>query len=324
MRGKGDLVVTSKENALAVRDLAGIVEAWADVRTDASSERRGDLRRDKTKAVLDFFAFAGKAPEQISPDDVRQWQAHLEQDGKSPATVYAMTSRISSFYNWAKMKNPVNLARPKAPKAYQSESAKSLSDDDVRALMGTVRKLARKSVTAKRDYVMLLLYFLTGMRREEIARLRWGDLKFNGELVITTRVKGGDAVTFGLKDPAAPAALLQYLKASKRLKSMGADSPLWTRHDRAGAPGERMTSHAFAKNLKHYAELAGIGTIHVHMTRHTAARIVADESGSLNDTQEFLGHENKATTRVYVKRVGVKKDRWSKRIARRLDLAGTK
>ncbi|MDE3088769.1 MAG: tyrosine-type recombinase/integrase, partial [Chloroflexota bacterium] len=272
MSNQSSLIVTSRDRAVAVRSLASLVAAWADARTDATSERRGDLRHDKTKAVLDFFAFVGKTPEQITANDVREWQAHLEEEHKAPATVYAMLSRVSSFYNWAKVKNPViDQVRPKAPLPYQSESSKSLSDDDVCSLMAAVKKLSRKSIAAKRDYAMLAMYFATGMRREEIARLRWGDLQINGKIVFATRVKGGQIVTRELKDPAVQAALLHYLKASRRLKSMKAESPLWTRHDRAGKPGGRLTSHAFSKNLKHYAALAGIGAIHVHMTRHTVA-----------------------------------------------------
>ena len=54
-----------------------------------------------------------------------------EAHGLAPATVYAKISRVSSFYEWAMEspelaqvipRNPVKLARPKAPKAYQTES----------------------------------------------------------------------------------------------------------------------------------------------------------------------------------------------------------
>jgi site-specific recombinase XerC len=54
--------------------------------------------------------------------------------------------------------------------------------------------------------------------------------------------------------------------------------------------------------------------------RHTYARIVAEESGSLKETQEVLGHRNEVTTRVYVQRIGVRRDRFSSRVANRLEL----
>jgi site-specific recombinase XerD len=96
------------------------------------------------------------------------------------------------------------------------------------------------------------------------------------------------------------------------------ERPLWTRHDRAGKPGAPLTSRAFAENLKAYARKAGIEKINVHRTRHTFARIVAEETGSYLETQEALDHENVATTRVYVERIVVKADKHSGKIARRM------
>lgn len=113
-------------------------------------------------------------------------------------------------------------------------------------------------------------------------------------------------------------ALLDYLSSSGRLTALKTDSPLWTRHDRAGRPGAALTSHAFVKNLKRYARDAGVGDVHLHQTRHSFARIVAEETGSITDTQDALGHRNAATTRVYVQRIAVKRDRHSQRITGRL------
>jgi hypothetical protein len=46
--------------------------------------------------------------------------------------------------------------------------------------------------------------------------------------------------------------------------------------------------------------------------------MVAEGSGSLSETQEALGHKPAGTTRVYVQRIAVKRDRFGKEIARRL------
>ena len=46
--------------------------------------------------------------------------------------------------------------------------------------------------------------------------------------------------------------------------------------------------------------------------------MVAEDTGSLMDTQEALGQRNLATTRVYVQRISVKRDKHSEGIAKRL------
>ena len=306
------------------------IAAWADATTDASSRRRKDLQRDKSRAVLDFFAFSGKSPEQVRPRDVKAWQAELERRELSPATVYAMISRVSSFYTWVRKIdglggalpiNPVNGARPKAPKAYQSESIKALADDELDELIRFVKAKADSgSTVGKRDYALLLHYVLTGRRRQEVIGLRWGDIRKNGTMIVSYRVKGGKYEVREVQSELVKAAMMEYLEASDRLESMVEDSPIWTRHDRAGKPGGPLTSHAFDKNLKRYAQATGLPDFHLHQLRHTFATQAADETGSLTDVQEALGHEHLSTTRVYVQRVGVRRDRLSERLAERLGL----
>ena len=66
---------------------------------------------------------------------------------------------------------------------------------------------------------------------------------------------------------------------------------------------------------------AGIeGSVHVHQLRHSFARILADEKGSLTAVWEALGHRNPATTRVYVESIRVKPDRHSQAAVERLGL----
>jgi integrase len=46
------------------------------------------------------------------------------------------------------------------------------------------------SIVGKRDLAMLLLYFVTAMRRREVAQLRWGNVKINDIITLTGEVKG--------------------------------------------------------------------------------------------------------------------------------------
>ena len=304
------------------------IALWAEARTDQTIARHDDLINDKSKAVGQFFAYTTKHPAQVSPADVQAWQDDLQARQLAPATIYAMVSRVSSFYRWcadnvpgmAGKANPVDVARPKAPKPYQNKLTKALDDEQARALVVHIRKLAEAgSVTAKRDYAMLRLYLATGMRREEVVSLRWGDVKINDIVKLSGKVKGGDIITREVKDQAVKVALLDYLQASGRLDTMQADSPLWVGHANRDTHGKPMSSRSFADNLKRYALQAGIGDVHVHMTRHTFARIVAEESGSLVASQDALGHKNAATTKVYVQRLGTKKDVFSGAVAARLE-----
>lgn len=312
-------------------------ELWAKSRTNPETPRYHDLINDKVKAVRDFFEWAAVHPALVTPVHVGGWRDTLKSRKLSEASIYAAISRISSFYRWAmkdrRLKdlihdNPVNLARPTAPRPYDSDKAKALSDDEMNHLLAVVKerantesafsKAGKSSLTAKRDYAMLLMYFTTGMRREEVASIRWKDVRLAPDkMEFTSRVKGGQRITRQIDDAKVVKAIWAYLKASGR--KLTPNSPLWARHNRGEhLPDQPVTSRAISENLKRYGKLAGINDIHLHQTRHTFARIVADDTGSLTETQDALLHSKPETTRVYVQRIGVKKDKHSSKITSRM------
>jgi integrase/recombinase XerC len=321
------LIPVGNEYEVALRNA---LRLWAESATSASTQRRDELLKYKQKAVDAFFDFIGKRPAEISPLDVEQWRDFLKSQGLKPTTIYTRICFLSSFFEWALrtpalkeqiMRNPVRLAMPKAPKPYQTESTKSWTDDELQRIVEVVKAKAEKGdLIGKRDYALLLFYLITGMRRQEVIGLRGRNLKLEAEaLVITSKIKGGDYVGREVRDESLRVALLDYLSACDRTFVLKTDGPLWTRHDRAGKPGAALSSHSFVKNLKQYAEQAGVGEVHLHQTRHSYARIIAEESGSITDTQDALGHRNAATTRIYVQRIAVKKDKYSEHIIKRIN-----
>ncbi len=314
---------------VAIRNAATL---WAEQNTRPETLARAEKLRDKVVAVTSFFEFVGKHPAEVTPEDVSNWRKLMEERSLAPATVYARISRVSAFYRWLMRdaqlsefirSNPAAQARPRYPRPYQSEATKSLSDGEMNLLLAVVRMLAQAgSVVGKRDYALLLFYFLTGLRRSEVIGLRGKDLEHkDGTLIIKYRRKGGKFTAREVSEPAAYEALTDYLKAAGRGNVLGTERPLWTRHDRAGKPGAPLSSRAFVENLKRYAEKAGFAHIHLHQTRHTYARIVAEETGSFLEAQEALDHENAATTRVYVQRITVKRDRHGSKVSARIKKA---
>lgn len=306
--------------------LQGAVSLWASA-TTGESGRRQDLLRDKQRIVLSFFRYIGKLPGEVEPGDVQNWLRNLEERGVKPGTTYQHACLLSSFYSWALKdpevgqhvrRNPARMARPRAPKPYQTESVKALSDEEVGALVGVVRGRALAGdVVAKRDYALLLLYLATGLRRQEAISLHGKDVQVGETLVLEYRAKGGDYRSREVREPQVRDALLDYLTAAGRLHALKTDAPLWTRHDRAGKPSEALSSHCFVKNLKKYAREAGVEGFHLHRTRHTFARIVSEFTGDITATQNALDHQNRSTTRVYVQRIAVKRDLYSEEISTR-------
>ncbi len=168
--------------------------------------RRSELVRKKSEAVRAFFAFVEKNPGEVDEQDVRAWTEHLRRERKmKPPTVYARLSFLSSFYEWAMRdsrtgaylrSNPVTLARPKAPRPYQTEKTKAWTDEELQSIVAQVEAragggdLAGKLV-GMRDLALLRMYMATGRRREEIISLRGRDVRLTeGGLEVGGRMKG--------------------------------------------------------------------------------------------------------------------------------------
>jgi site-specific recombinase XerD len=316
-----------RQDSVALRNA---IRVWADGTTNKLAHNPEALLRDKRTAVESFFQMAGKSPEGVDVTDVETWRLRMEEQGLKPNTVYTRVSLLASFFQWLMRdpvlgqhlrQNPVRPAMPKRPQSYQTEATKAYTDEEMNALLAAVRAEADGgSVKAMRDYALLLIYFLSGLRRREVISLRGRDVELKGEgMVINYRRKGGRYQGRDLLESSAVRALLSYLEASGRGDVLGSERPLWTRHDRAGKAGAPLCSHAFAKNLKAYAKSAGVKNARIHRTRHTFGRLVAEQTGSLIETQDALDHANLATTRVYVERIVVKKDKYSRGIAERMN-----
>jgi integrase len=97
--------------------------------------------------------------------------------------------------------------------------AKALTGEQVISLLKVVKaKADAGDLVGKRDYALLLLYFTTGMRRSEVIGPRGGEVEFDGaRLLIHGRVKSGDYQGREVSDPRVGAALLDYLRSSRRL-----------------------------------------------------------------------------------------------------------
>jgi integrase len=319
------IALQTRESDLQVA-LRRTISLWASATTNESG-RRHDLLRDKQRIVLSFFQHTKKLPSEVAPSDVQGWLSDLEGKGAKHGTTYQHACLLSSFYSWAIRdpeigqhigSNPARLARPKAPKPYQTESVKAMTDEEVQSLVGAMRRRAVKGdLVGKRDYALLLMYLATGLRRSEVISLRGKDVHLDETLILAYRAKGGDYKSREVREPQVKEALLDYLSSAGRLHALKTDAPLWTRHDRAGQPGEALTSHCFVKNLKKYAHEAGVKDFHLHRTRHTFARIVSEFTGDITATQNALDHQNRSTTRVYVQRIAVKRDFYSEEISKR-------
>ena len=320
------------------------IERWTRATTDQTLVRAKDINRDKIRAVQSFFDLVVKQPDEVSSEDVLVWQRHLKERNLSERYIYASLSHLSSYFEWLRKLpdfahfikiNPVRTVMPKPPKKYNSPKAKSLTDEELTKLWLYVEKQAENetNLIAVRDYAIFRFFTATGMRREEVIDLGTEDIRLEeNQILIHTRVKGGNYEWRTINDEEVKTALERYLRLTKRKSTVGQKGrALWIRFDRAAEAAAidrridnplgdepRLSSHSFDRQIKKYAREAGIGHFHIHQFRHTFARIVAEESGSIIEAQEALGHKDIQTTQIYINRIKFKKDKHSRSMRERV------
>lgn len=257
----------------------------------------------------DFFGFAEKLSGDtglaaLTPIMIEEY-LNDQAERHAPATVHARFRCLRALCRFLireeyLSKNPMrSVEAPHVPKRplplYQQA--------DIGKMMAW---LPKSTWWGCRDRAIVLTFLLTGIRREELARLDWPDVDLAGELLRVVG-KGGKERRVWLPAPAAE-ALLRYQRHRKR------DAPALFQ----AKGGGRLSGNAIYSIVKRLGQRAGVKDVRrlVHTLRHTAALQYLRAGGEMRHLQHLLGHSTLAATQVYVRELA---DEDAIKQARRVD-----
>jgi integrase/recombinase XerD len=147
-----------------------------------------------------------------------------------------------------------------------------------------------------------LLYH--GLRREELCTLKVRDIHGRRE-VLPLRVHGkGGKVRYLPLHPGTAELVTDYLEAAGHGSETATALFRPVKNNTGGTMEEAMTADGIYKMVKHYAKRGGVNIegFGAHSLRATAATNVLDHEADIAKVQEWLGHANIATTRLYDRR----------------------
>ncbi|MFC5099477.1 site-specific integrase [Kibdelosporangium philippinense] len=145
----------------------------------------------------------------------------------------------------------------------------------------------------QRDFAILTMLSRLGLRIGEIAALRLEDIDWRrGELTITG--KGPRCERLPLPSDVGQ-AIVSYL--------VGWRPKTDTRHVFvcARAPYGHMSSTTVTNVVARAARRAGLGVLHAHRLRHSAATAMLGAGASLEEIGQVLRHRTALTTTIYAK-----------------------
>lgn len=183
----------------------------------------------------------------------------------------------------------LSVAVPAVP-SRRAGLPRALTGEQVGLLLGACD---RSTAVGSRDYAVIVCLLRLGLRAGEVGGLALSAIDWPAG-VVTVHGKGGRVDQLPIPVDVG-AAIVAYLRRGRPRTS----SP--TVFVRAYAPFTALTPSSVSCIVARAAARAGLGTIHAHRLRHTAATTTLNAGASLAEVSLLLRHASPATTTVYAK-----------------------
>jgi len=211
--------------------------------------------------------------------------------GAAKMTVTALRSLLGFLHVEGLIAGSLVGAVPSAASWRLSGLPRFLEDDQAQALLDSCDP---QTVTGRRDLAILTLLLRLGLRAGEVAGLSLEDVDWRaGELVVVGKgrrserlplpVDVGEAITGYLRDGRPDSALER------------------TVFIRVKAPHRRLTTGGVTQVVFAAGQRAGLGQIHAHRLRHTAATSMLRAGAPLHEIGQVLRHREALSTAIYAK-----------------------
>ncbi len=263
-----------------------------------------NTRRAYENAVRDFTRFAGIArPEEfrvVTRAHVIAWRDELARRGLGGGTVRHRLASLASLFEHLCERNAVTHNPVKGVERPRTESGEgktpAIGDHQARELLAAP---AEDTVKSKRDRAMLSTLLFHALRREEVCKLRVRDARHARKGVPHLKVSGkGGKTRYVPLHPATQTLIHEYLSAAGHGEDDSGALFRPTRNNRTGRLGDAITADQVYRLVRGYSAALGF-EIGAHALRATAATNALDHQADIAKVQEWLGHANIATTRIY-------------------------
>jgi integrase/recombinase XerD len=311
-----ELVGINSARTLTAEQFAGLSDIPPELEWLANITNAKTRRAYKVD-VGEFMAFSGlteaKSLRAVVRSHVIAWRKDMEARSLAPTSIRRKLSALSSLFDYLCERNAV-LGNPvdgvKRPASNNNEgSTPALGDAQARRLLEAPAPDTLKGV---RDRAILATLLYHGIRREELCLLRLRDLQ-SRQGVMHLRIKGKrDKIRFVPLHPMALRLIGEYLEAGKHggaVSHESLDSPLFrpVANNRTGTLDKHLDPGSIYRNIvMKYAKATGISAeavgVCVHSMRATAATNALSNEADIAKVQEWLGHANVSTTRLYDRR----------------------
>ncbi len=240
----------------------------------------------------------------IDPDLIHNYRLYLnrmerggDEQGLKKTTQNYHLIALRTFLKFLAKRDIPSMAPEKIELAKQgTREVEFLQGTDLPRLLEAPEKSDAQPIVKARDKAILELFFSTGMRVSELAKLKRDQINLKRD-EFSVRGKG-DKTRVAFISAQAKHALAQYLEMRED------EVPyIFVRHDRAKAGVKEvgpLTPRSIERLVKHYAVIAGIPKkVSPHTLRHSFATDLLMNGADIRSVQSMLGHASITTTQIY-------------------------
>ena len=215
--------------------------------------------------------------------------------GRATGSAKLVVTVTRSLLDWMHLTGIVEVSLSAAVPAVAgwklSGLPRALTPAQLRAL---VASCDRRTSIGRRDYAIVLLLVRLGLRAGEVARLGLDDIDWRaGEL----RVLGKGNRSESLPLPAdVGAAITAYLRRGRASGARGRSVFV-----RVRAPHRALTAGGIGNVVNAAGKRAGLGHVHAHQLRHSAATAMLRAGSPLAEVGQVLRHRSAFNTAIYAK-----------------------
>lgn len=210
----------------------------------------------------------------------------------APQSMKLMATAVRAFlrYAWLSGWTAVDLTGAVGPVITRRSGRlpRALTTEDLHRLLAVPDQ---STAIGARDHAVLVLLSRLGLRAGEVAGLSLDDFDW-AAAVVTVKVKGGGRLRLPIPADVGT-AVVAYLR---RRPAAATCREVFLRARGAPTP---MTRGAVTQIVARHAARAGLGLVHAHRLRHSAARAVLIAGGNLTEVGELLGHANAQVSLMY-------------------------
>ncbi len=253
------------------------------------------------RKFFDFIADRGTDPAQ---DEVEAWMRHIYQQckNKSNATRAVRLSGLRTVCRWMVKKGHLKSDPTQGVPTprFTPSAAQKFDTSELKALMSAPDP---DKAIGLRDKAILMLFYVTGIRREEMSDLTLDRLHLsaNGGFV-TIRGKGSKHRSVGFGKSIVP--LLQKWLIMRAKYAAEGEKHLFISiyaHTKGGA-GRKLGVNALHHVIKRAAAAIGMQSesAFLHKLRATYATDLYDNGFNVGEIRTLMGHSSEATTWRYI------------------------